>query len=825
MTATVHQKYIVDMTDPEPTIRSTDMPWFSDSQDLYDTLPLGLDSNEIRVFDVHAGGSFANAPITGTLRIVDLRASPHYTALSYTCGPMSCPCDVVVCNGSEIEVSANCAAALKALRRLFGALTIWVDAISINQRNQREKEDQLRAIGRVYTYAQPTYIWLGDATRSTDRAMAYIEACASLRMIPAHVPWFEVNRYATISDDRVKMLKEFWRICKMRFLGYKWKMFGDYCEPFTGLRDYKEDISLLLANPWIGRVWTFQEAILSCNSLVVCGGKTVSWSSFAQGVDVLYDGEPAMGGNPRGLVPSRSVRGPNRLSQLPDNSLAWVHVTRFWMKFPRPMSWNGRKLRAGPTDGVWTADEHQARYSLRLIKVVICLLWSWFGLILLTPLFIMQAALNLDDPAQYLVIGAIVLHSLVQLAAGMLAIPRRIHLRSDLGHLFEVKSRHRYNTGTTDKMLLAHAAYTVSIRAASEPRDKVFALHSVLEGLGVHIPPPNYSKPLHQTYLDLFTGFLAKSTRCVSLLVVAGRPKLDSPSWVPRFDIATDLMWFDDSFLSALIEKYPLGNEPLASIDGAILRVRGHLHGRITFVTGPLLGCSPVADDSGAGRLYSDASECTMLLKLCEWISAGTPTTSLLDILLVESIKFGEHIKRGEEIVWTDRRCESNMAWKWLALVEHHLLLKVGYKTERLSRRELLGFLNQHPAARGFLSMLRSNLSSKRGLIYSTEAGYGSAGFDTQIGDVVATVVGVALPLVLREKIPGSSRYVIVGPAIFDGIPLWKWASCTKPGHLFIDQSGMSHWDPPEVLQDYELFLGRPSPYDDMGKFVEISLM
>lgn len=49
-----------------------------------------------------------------------------------------------------------------------------MDAVCINQTDQAEKQQQLPLMGEIYTLSKSVYIWLGEGTTGTDRAMAYL---------------------------------------------------------------------------------------------------------------------------------------------------------------------------------------------------------------------------------------------------------------------------------------------------------------------------------------------------------------------------------------------------------------------------------------------------------------------------------------------------------------------------------------------------------------------------------------------------------------------------------------------------------------------------
>ena len=144
----------------------------------YHSLPIPPSSKCIRVLDVD-GASTEAAAVVGHLRIVDLETSPDFTAISYVWGS---PKDnrTITCNGVDIVVSVNGYSALQHLRTRFGAFTIWIDAICIDQKNTKEKEHQIPLMGDVYSRAATVYVWLGEGNEKTDRAIEYMETAGFL---------------------------------------------------------------------------------------------------------------------------------------------------------------------------------------------------------------------------------------------------------------------------------------------------------------------------------------------------------------------------------------------------------------------------------------------------------------------------------------------------------------------------------------------------------------------------------------------------------------------------------------------------------------------
>jgi len=98
---------------------------------IYAPLPVPTPSQSIRVLDLDAipklsGSQDDDAQLVGNLRVVSLQDSPRFAALSYTWGTYSLPKDTIECGGHNLDITTNCRDALRAIRRQFGSVTVWL---------------------------------------------------------------------------------------------------------------------------------------------------------------------------------------------------------------------------------------------------------------------------------------------------------------------------------------------------------------------------------------------------------------------------------------------------------------------------------------------------------------------------------------------------------------------------------------------------------------------------------------------------------------------------------------------------------------------------
>lgn len=145
---------------------------------IYRLLPLPASSRCIRILDVHgpSGLEGEKSLLRGNLRLLDLDSRSHlyFSALTYVWGKLEGG-HHISCEGHSIPLTVNAHSALMHLRRKLGSFTIWIDAVCIDQENQQEKETQISLMGDVYTQADAVYVWLGEGSERTDRAITYLQ--------------------------------------------------------------------------------------------------------------------------------------------------------------------------------------------------------------------------------------------------------------------------------------------------------------------------------------------------------------------------------------------------------------------------------------------------------------------------------------------------------------------------------------------------------------------------------------------------------------------------------------------------------------------------
>lgn len=140
----------------------------------YSKAPLDLRKKQIRL--VKLEHSSDSEPIRCTLRCHTLNEeSPAYIALSYAWGTKDRHDDILL-NGVLVPVGRSLWSFLHQMRLQHQYITIWIDALSINQANVHEQNHQVQMMRQIYGSAHSVWVWLGEADHvmHSDVAMHFL---------------------------------------------------------------------------------------------------------------------------------------------------------------------------------------------------------------------------------------------------------------------------------------------------------------------------------------------------------------------------------------------------------------------------------------------------------------------------------------------------------------------------------------------------------------------------------------------------------------------------------------------------------------------------
>ncbi|CZR62733.1 related to heterokaryon incompatibility protein het-6 [Phialocephala subalpina] len=179
------------------------------------------------------------------LNVASLNTNPNYEALSYVWGDPKEKVPII-CNGAELEITRDLHIALRRLRHVDRSRTLWVDAISIDQKNRNERSVQVGLMGDIYASATIVLVWLGPECGQSPLALRLIR---------------DLNNCS--ADKCTNLIQESERKTQFDAL---LRLFRRYY--------------------WM-RVWVIQEVTCAKKVSVFCGKESISWRDLNAIYDIL----------------------------------------------------------------------------------------------------------------------------------------------------------------------------------------------------------------------------------------------------------------------------------------------------------------------------------------------------------------------------------------------------------------------------------------------------------------------------------------------------------------------------------------------------------
>ncbi|KAL6821428.1 heterokaryon incompatibility protein domain-containing protein [Trichoderma camerunense] len=232
--------------------------------------PLDLEKPGIRLFCLHSGSSIRGDVISGKLIQVELHERTDmisYEALSYTWGS---PCDPainpIICGhlihmkGGYLRITRNLYNALLDLRHPENERLLWIDAVCIDQGNNRERGHQVGQMGNIYKQAAGVIFRLGRGSYMTD---LFLESLERLQT--------ESNKHVCRAWSRQDSR---WEGLWTRSHRPDLKQHG------ADLTKLRQGLQEILEQPWFRRVWILQEVAFAKAAIISCGKESVSARLF-----------------------------------------------------------------------------------------------------------------------------------------------------------------------------------------------------------------------------------------------------------------------------------------------------------------------------------------------------------------------------------------------------------------------------------------------------------------------------------------------------------------------------------------------------------------
>ena len=237
----------------------------------------------IRIISRKASSFHLSSQIQCDVFHAGLEAPPPYHALSYTWGKESDPVHSIILDGCVVQVRQNLWEAMNRLQSDDEDVTVWIDALCIDQSNISERNHQVQNMGRIYQQASLVIVWLGPADEDSREALNFV--------------------------------RKFWENRE----SHEW--FLRQAENPDTLRQL-ECLSRVFNRPYWQRIWIVQEITFAKVFKVLCGDDSISGSVLSGSQKLMSEHRHLTSGltlsriisNDPALTESLIWRGPSSVS-------------------------------------------------------------------------------------------------------------------------------------------------------------------------------------------------------------------------------------------------------------------------------------------------------------------------------------------------------------------------------------------------------------------------------------------------------------------------------------------------------------------------------
>ncbi|KAM5350266.1 hypothetical protein ACJ41O_006771 [Fusarium nematophilum] len=203
-----------------------------------------------------------------------------FKALSYTWGLGGATHSIQLA-GAGFLITETLDTALRHLRKRYGACTLWIDQICINQSDPAEKSPQVRLMDRIYSRAGEVLVWLGPSANDSDTLMDAWQTLGQEALRLGLDSFYTKERIALllpiINNDNPADKTN------MKFQAL-------FDRSMTVIPSLMEPVKHWFERPWFKRVWVVQEFCLCAKTVFVCGPKMVPTDLVMMAVQILQFG-------------------------------------------------------------------------------------------------------------------------------------------------------------------------------------------------------------------------------------------------------------------------------------------------------------------------------------------------------------------------------------------------------------------------------------------------------------------------------------------------------------------------------------------------------
>lgn len=247
--------------------------------------------DQIRLLELQPGSW--DAQIVCQLVVVGLGEKPKYRAISYVWGPRS-NMKTITLDGKSFAVTPNLESALRRFRSTNTVQLLWADAICMNQKDEKERNDQVALMGEVYREAQKVLIWLGNGTAHDNNSVAMKGV--------KFLSWSknfddDADKIASYAKDFLvyhqtrKLLRHLLQqdyvlgaFCLVNLLARNKCLEGEdiaFFQSESVRQAIVMELKTIMELPWWDRQWVIQETVLAKEVIIYYQGFEAPWEMFS----------------------------------------------------------------------------------------------------------------------------------------------------------------------------------------------------------------------------------------------------------------------------------------------------------------------------------------------------------------------------------------------------------------------------------------------------------------------------------------------------------------------------------------------------------------
>ncbi|EXF76605.1 heterokaryon incompatibility protein [Colletotrichum fioriniae PJ7] len=200
-------------------------------------------TRQIRLFTLWPGTQ--ESPIQGVFSVAILDDGPDYQCISYVWGDATVTKDITV-DGKEFKITTSLFSVLRRIRSEQKNLTVWANALCINQDDHEEKRVQVDMMFDIYSKCRNCFLWLGEVD--------LLDGELDLDIARYCLNFIEFCDDADLEKD------------------------DDGFSTAEGLMKIRLTFRSLVSCQWWRRIWTVQECVAPHTAIFLWGPLTISRS-------------------------------------------------------------------------------------------------------------------------------------------------------------------------------------------------------------------------------------------------------------------------------------------------------------------------------------------------------------------------------------------------------------------------------------------------------------------------------------------------------------------------------------------------------------------